>query len=163
MPKKKASGSGVASQTPISLYLMGQQRCFWIPLAMVFELDNAKKPLSGFCVPYRPGKVFWVPMMGVFELDNARKYCLGSRLAPQTSIPLYPMGRLFFLDTYDGAVCTAQCQKKRGVLGGASNIRTTYTKCFQIRMTMVFELRNARKYCSGSGVAPQTPIPSPPC
>ena len=32
-----------------------------------------------------------MPGMGVFELHSARKYCLGSGLAPQTLIPLYPI------------------------------------------------------------------------
>ena len=31
--------------------------------------------------------------MGVFELHNGKKYCLGSGVAPQTLIPLYPIGR----------------------------------------------------------------------
>ena len=32
-------------------------------------------------------------MMVVFELHNAKKYCLGSGVAPQTSILLYPRGQ----------------------------------------------------------------------
>ena len=60
--KKHFSGSGVAPQTPIPPYTMGQKRCFWIP------------------------------GMGVFGMDNAPKYCLGSGVAPQTPISLYIMG-----------------------------------------------------------------------
>ena len=35
-------GSGVALQTPLLPYPIGQQRCFWIPKMGVFELHNAK-------------------------------------------------------------------------------------------------------------------------
>ena len=59
--KKYCLGSGVASQTPIPLYPIGQQRCFWIPGMLVFELHNAKK------------------------------YSLGSGVASQTPIPLHPI------------------------------------------------------------------------
>ena len=55
----------------------------------MFEMHNAKKVLLGFwggapithtTVPYRPVKVF---------LDT-KQWCLGSGVAPQTPIPLYP-------------------------------------------------------------------------
>ena len=61
--KEYCLGSGVALQTPIPLYIMGQKRCFWIP------------------------------GMGVFEMHNAKEYCLGSGVALQTPIPLYTVGR----------------------------------------------------------------------
>ena len=60
-------GSGVAPQTLIPLYHIGQQRCFWIPRMVVFVLHNAKKILFGLwggapnthtTVPNRPAKVF---------------------------------------------------------------------------------------------------------
>ena len=56
--KNYCLGSGVALQTPIPLYPIGQQR------------------------------YFWMPGMVVIELHNARKYCLGSGVAPQTRTPL---------------------------------------------------------------------------
>ena len=31
--------------------------------------------------------------MVVFELHNAKNYCLGSRVAPQTLVPLYSIGQ----------------------------------------------------------------------
>ena len=64
--KKYCLGTRVAPQTPIPLYPIGQQKCFWIPMMMVFELHNAKN-IVGFwggapnpptSVPYRPAKVF---------------------------------------------------------------------------------------------------------
>ena len=61
--KKYCWGSGVALQTPIPLYPLGQKRCFWIP------------------------------GMGVFETNNGQKYCLGSGVAPQTPVPLHTMGQ----------------------------------------------------------------------
>ena len=65
--KKCCLGSGLAPQTPISLYSMGQQRFFWIPRMGVFELHNTKIILFGFrggapnthtSVPQGPEKVF---------------------------------------------------------------------------------------------------------
>ena len=73
--KKHCLGSGVAPQTPLSLYSMGQQRCFWIPRMGVFELHNAKKILLGF----------W-----------------GGPPNTHTSVPHGP--EKLFLDTWDGAV-----------------------------------------------------------
>ena len=49
-------GSGVAPQTPIPLYLPGQQRCFLIPMVVVFELLNAEK--YGF---WQFGALGWRP------------------------------------------------------------------------------------------------------
>ena len=40
-------GSGVAPQTPIPVYPIGQQRCFRIPRMVVFELHNGKTYCSG--------------------------------------------------------------------------------------------------------------------
>ena len=61
--KKYCLGSGVEPQTPIPLYPIGQQKCFWMP------------------------------MMVVVELHNAKKYCLGSGMVPRTSIYLYLVGQ----------------------------------------------------------------------
>ena len=129
MPKN-IFGSGVASQTPIPLYPIGQQKCFWIP---GISVHNARKYslCSGVAPPtptprYPIGQQrrFWIPRMGVFELRNAKRYCLGSEVAPQTPTPLYPIGQ---------------------------------QTCFWIPRMGVFELHNAKKYCLGSGVAPEHP------
>ena len=61
--KEDSLVSGVAPQTPIPLYSIGRQTCFWI-LGMV-----------------------------VCEMYNTKKYCLGSGVALQTPIPLYPIGQ----------------------------------------------------------------------
>ena len=46
--KKYCLGSGVALQTPIPLYPIGQKRCFCVPGMGVFEMDDAEKMLFGF-------------------------------------------------------------------------------------------------------------------
>ena len=59
--------AGWRPQTLIPLYVIGQQRFFWIPGMGVFELHNTKKKFFGFrtgapnartTVPHRPAKVF---------------------------------------------------------------------------------------------------------
>ena len=101
--------SGVAPQTPIPLYPGGEQKCFWIPKMVLFELHNAKTyclscgvaaqtPVPLYLIGQRGW--FWIPRMGVFELHNAKKPSLGSGVAP---IPLCPYrSAKVFLDTYDG-------------------------------------------------------------
>ena len=61
--KKYCFRSGVAPQTPIPRYPIGQQKCFWIS------------------------------MMELSELHHAKKHSLGSWVAPKTSLPLYPVGQ----------------------------------------------------------------------
>ena len=61
-------GSSVALQTPIPLYPVGQQGCFWAPRMVVFEPHNAKDcclgrfsggaPNTHTTVPHRPKNVF---------------------------------------------------------------------------------------------------------
>ena len=58
MPKKTVWVLGCCPKHP--LYPTGQQRCFWMPGMVVFELHDAKN------------------------------YCLGSGVAPLSRIPLYP-------------------------------------------------------------------------
>ena len=90
-------GYGVAPQTPIPLYPIGQQRCFWIPRMGVFGLQNAKKILFGF----------W-----------------GG--APNAHTTVIHSPAKVVLDTWDGGVRTAQCQKILfGFWGGAANTHTT--------------------------------------
>ena len=89
-------GSGVAPQTPIPLYTIGKQRCFWLP------------------------------RMGVFELHNAKKCCLGSGLAPQTPISLYPLaskGVCGYLGW--GCFELHDAKKLFGFWGGALNTHTS--------------------------------------
>ena len=70
-------------QAPIPLYLIGQQRCVWIPRMVVFELHNAKKYCLGSGValqapipldPIGQQRCFWVTRMGMFELHDAKKF-----------------------------------------------------------------------------------------
>ena len=64
--KKCCYGSAVAPQTPIPLYPTGQERSFWIPMMVGFELHNDKilfvfcsgAPQTRTAVPYWPPKVF---------------------------------------------------------------------------------------------------------
>ena len=53
--------------------------------------------------------------MVVFEMYNAKKYCLGSRGAPQTPIPLYSVGeQRFFLDAWVVVSEMHNAKKKMG-------------------------------------------------
>ena len=65
--QKYCLGSGVAPQTPIVVYTIGQENGFWIPMMVVFELHIARNYLLGFwggapnthaTVPRRPAEVF---------------------------------------------------------------------------------------------------------
>ena len=40
--KKYCLASGVAPQTPVTLYPIGLKRFFWIPRVVVFQMDDAK-------------------------------------------------------------------------------------------------------------------------
>ena len=134
--KKYCLGFGVAPQAPIPLYPMGQQRCFWIPRTVVFEMHNVKK------------------------------YWLGSGVAPQapiqTTVSHGPA--TVFLDTWNGVVRNAQCEKiSFWFWGGAPSTHTTVphgpAKVHWIPSMVVFEMHCAGKYRLGFGVAPQAPIP----
>ena len=56
---------GVAPQTPIPLYLIGQERCFWISgtgclncIRLIFFLFWGGAPNTRTTIPHRPAKVF---------------------------------------------------------------------------------------------------------
>ena len=70
-------------------------------------------PLARLCPPVRPeaGGAGAIVVLGIGWPSS--DHPLGSGVAPQTPRPLYSIGqqRFFFLDTWDGGVCTAQCQK----------------------------------------------------
>ena len=63
--KNQCLVSGVGTQTPIPLYPIEQQRCFWIPRMGGFELHNAENyrgvggcaPDTHAAVPFRPAKL----------------------------------------------------------------------------------------------------------
>ena len=83
-------------QPPIPLYPIGQQRCFWIP------------------------------GMVVFELQNAMKYCLGSWVAPQAARPLYPIDQQRCFQIPVIVVFLLHNAKKFfGLWDGAPNTHTT--------------------------------------
>ena len=133
--KKNCLGSGVALRTPIPLHTMVKKRCLL------------------------------VPRMVVFETCDAKKYCVGSGVALHPPIPLHSMvqrscfwvPRMVVFEMHDAKnivwvlgwrskhpyLCTPWARK--GVSGhlGWGSLKCTRPK----------------KYCVGSGVALQTPIP----
>ena len=124
-------GYGVGPQTPIPLYPVGQERCFWTPRMGVFELHNANKchgvlgwpPKHPYLCTLQAGKgVFgylgWGCLNGTMP-RNIVGFC-GGAPNTHTSVPYKPAK--VFLDTWDGGVLTAQCQKiSFGFWGGAPN------------------------------------------
>ena len=50
-------------------------------------------PTCACCNNISQQRCFRIPLMMVFELHSAKKYCLGSAAALQTTIPLYPISQ----------------------------------------------------------------------
>ena len=80
---------------------MGQNRCFCIPGMGLFELHNARKTvrLLGWrhkhpylCPPWARKGIFEYLACGCLEWTTP-KSSSGSGVAPQTPIPLYPIGQ----------------------------------------------------------------------
>ena len=134
--KKKSLDSGVAPQTPIALYPIGQQRCLWIPKMGIFELHNAKKnsQRSGLApqtpiVPYSIGQqsCCWIPRMGVFELHTAIKnivWVLGWR----HNHPYLCASKHIFGYLCRGCLDCTLPKKLFVFWGGAPNTRTSVPK-----------------------------------
>ena len=91
--------SGVAPETRIPLYPTVQQKSFWMPRMVVFEMHNAKKK-GVWLLGWRPKHPYQCSLQsnkgvvgylgrGVFEMHNAIKWCLASGGAPQRRILLY--------------------------------------------------------------------------
>ena len=104
--------------------------------------------------------------MGVFETGNARKYSLGSGVVPQTPVPLHTMGqqKCFWIPGM-GVFATDNAKKiVFGFRGGAPNTHTAAhpgpEKVFLDTWDRgVCNGQCQKKYCFGSLVVPQTPIP----
>ena len=82
MPKNIVWVLGMAPQAPIPLYPMGEEKCFWIPRMVLFEMHHSKKYRLGSGVapqapiplyPMGQQRCFWIPRMVVFEMHNAKK------------------------------------------------------------------------------------------
>ena len=111
--KKDSSSSGVALQTLIPLYPLGQQRCFWIPRMGVFELRSAKnnvlvlgwRPKHQYhCTPQASKVVFGYLGWGCLycRVPNIFFGFWGGAPNTHTSVPSRPAK--VFLDTWDGGV-----------------------------------------------------------
>ena len=170
-------GSGVAPQPPIPLYPIGQQRRFWTPGMGVFDLHNAKKyclgsgaaPQTHTPIPLYPigqQRRFWIPGIGVFELHNAKQTFPGFWGGAPNTHMLVPHRPVKVLFGYLRWGCLNYITQKHivSVLGWRSKepvplYLIDQYRCFCMPRIGGFRLQNAKKYCLGSGVAPQTLIP----
>ena len=96
-------------------------------------------------------------MMVVFALHNAKKHCLGSRVAPKTPIPLYPVGQQRFFCILGMGLFALDNAKKHCLDYGLApqtpipRYSIGQQSCFWIPMMAVFALHNAKKIVSIMG------------
>ena len=89
-------------------------------------------------------------------------------MAPQTSIPLYPIGQQMGFWIPNMGLFELHNAKKQRLGSGVAPRKPIplycieQQRCFWIPRIGVFELHKAKKYYLGSVVAPQTPIPRSP-
>ena len=94
-----------------------------------------------------------MPRMVVFDLYNPKKYCLGSLLAHQKPIPLYPIvqQRCFWIPRM--VVFELRSAKEYCLVSGVAPqthlpaYPTGQHRCFWLPRMVVFGLRSAKKYC----------------
>ena len=99
----------------------------------------------------------------MFKLHNDKKHCLGSGVAPQTPIPLYPTGQLKYFWVPSMVVFELHKAKKHCLGSGVapqtpiSLYPTGQHRCFSVPRMVVFELHNANTLFFGFwGGAPNT-------
>ena len=136
MPKKYCGGSGLALQTPIPLHPTGQKTYFWIPRTGVFEMHHAKK--SGLWVlGWRSKHPHLCTPPGRKPVFGYLRWVRLKRTMPKN------IAWVLGWRSRHPYLCTPRARKAG----------------FWIPRMGVFETHHAKKYCVGSGLALQTPMP----